>query len=164
MKWHKEVLIKKAQEIVGSGISYAILVLVFLLWRYALGNKFEWQNIEPLSPPSVFVRSFYSAFTFGTLGLLLYVLKFYKVLHDIVVKTLGMWKLYNFIKAVVWVFLIYASYEYIVPWLFNLLNTGVSVLFNVAGIVLYSLPPLGIAIVLSATYILFKNRTPGKTV
>jgi len=97
--WYKKVLLKNAKEIVSDGTTYVILALVLLLWHFALGIKFEWQHIAPLSEPSVFVRAFYSAFTFCTLGLLLYVLRFYKVLHDIVVKAFGMWELYNLIKA-----------------------------------------------------------------
>ncbi len=152
--WHKKVLLKNAKELISNGTTYAILALVFLLWNFALGIKFEWQSISPLSEPSVFVRAFYSAFTFCTLGLFLYVIKFYKVLHDIVVKAFGMWGLYNFIKAVLWLFLMYISYAYLVPWLFNILNTSASILFNVANLVLYALPPVGIALILSIVYML----------
>lgn len=156
--WYKKVLLKNAREIVNSGTTYMILVLVFLLWNFALGIKFQWQSISPLSAPSIFVRVFYSAFTFCTLGLFLYVIKFYKVLHDIVVKAFGMWELYNFIKAVLWAFLMYISYAYIVPWLFNIMNGGISILFNIANLALYALPPIGIALVLSIIYLLIKNK------
>lgn len=157
--WYKKVLLKNVKEIVSDGATYAILALVFLLWYFALGIKFEWQHISPLSEPSVFVRTFYSAFTFCTLGLFLYVIRFYKVLHDIVVKAFGMWELYNLIKAVLWLFLMYISYAYLVPWLFSVLNTSVSVLFNVAGLVLYVLPPIGISLILSIIYLLLKKKS-----
>ena len=156
--WHKKVLLKNAKEIVSSGITYMILSLVFLLWHFALGIKFQWQSVSPLSAPSIFVRMFYSAFTFCTLGLFLYVIKFYKVLHDIVVKAFGMWGLYNLIKAVLWSFLMYISYVYLVPWLFNILNGGISILFNIANLVLYALPPVGIALILSTTYLLYSKK------
>jgi hypothetical protein len=156
--WYKKVLLKNAKEVVSNGITYVILALVFLLWHFAWGIKFEWQSISPLSEPSIFVRAFYSAFTFCTLGLLLYVLRFYKVLHNIVVKAFGMWGLYNFIKAVLWLFLMYISYAYLVPWLFNILNTSASILFNVANLVLYTLPPIGITLILSVAYLLGRNK------
>jgi hypothetical protein len=156
--WYKKVLLKNTKEIVSSGTTYVILVLVFLLWHFALGIKFQWRSISPLSAPSIFVRVFYSAFTFCTLGLLLYVLKFYKVLHDIVVKAFGMWGLYSFIKAVLWLFLMWISYAYLVPWLFNILNGGISILFNIANLVLYALPPVGIALILSVIYLLSKKK------
>src|SRR3989338_218798 len=155
--WYKKVLLKNAKEIVSDGTTYAILALVLLLWHFALGVKFEWQNISPLSEPSIFVRAFYSAFTFCTLCLLLYVIRFYKVLHDIVVKAFGMWELYNLIKAVLWLFLMYISYAYLVPWLFNILNSGISILFNIANLVLYALPPVGIALILSIVYLLCRK-------
>lgn len=158
MTWHKKVIIKNAKEIASSAATYVILAFVLLLWHFALGIKFEWQIISPLSAPSVFVRVFYSAFTFCTIGLFLYVVKFYKVLHDIVVKTLGMWELYNFIKAVLWAFLMYISYAYLVPWLFNVLNASISILFNIANLVLYALPPVGIALILSIVYLLANKK------
>ncbi len=137
---------------------YVILALVLLLWNFALGIKFQWQSISPLPEPSIFVRSFYSAFVFCTLGLFLYLIRFYKVLHDIVVKAFGFWELYNFIKAVVWLFLMYISYVYLVPWLFNILNTSASILFNIVNLVLYVVPSVGIATILSIIYFLVRKR------
>ena len=156
--WYKKALLKNAKEIVSSATTYIILTFVLLLWHFALGIKFEWQSVSPLSAPSVFVRVFYSAFTFCTIGLFLYVIKFYKVLHDIVVKAFGMWELYNFIKAVLWAFLMYISYTYLVPWLFNFLNASMSILFNIANLVLYALPPVGIALILSIAYLLCRQK------
>ena len=156
--WYKKAIIKNAKEIASSATTYIILAFVLLLWHFALGIKFEWQTISPLSAPSVFVRVFYSAFTFCTIGLFLYVIKFYKVLHDIVVKAFGMWDLYNFIKAVLWAFLMYISYTYLVPWLFNVLNASMSILFNIANLVLYALPPVGIALILSIAYLLCRQK------
>lgn len=158
ISWHKIALKKHLKDVFSSGITYAILALVFLLWRFALGYQFEWQNIEPFSPPSIFIRVFYSAFTFLTLGFLLYIAQFYKVLHDILVKGMGLWGLYNGIKAVVWAFLMYISYQYIVPWLFTILNAGVSILFNIANFVLYVLSPIGISLILSIIYLLLKKK------
>jgi len=156
--WYKKALLKNAKEIVSSATTYIILTFVLLLWHFALGIKFEWQSVSPLSAPSVFVRVFYSAFTFCTIGLFLYVIKFYKVLHDIVVEAFGMWELYNFIKAVLWAFLMYISYTYLVPWLFNFLNASMSILFNIANLVLYALPPVGIALILSIAYLLCRQK------
>lgn len=156
--WHKRVLLKNAKAIATDGMTYVILALVLLLWRFALGYAFEWQPIAPLSEPSIFIRAFYSAFTFGTLGLLLYMLGFYKVLHDIVVKAFGMWELYNLIKALVWLLLMYISYAYLVPWLFKVLNTSASFLFNVANLVLYAAPPVGIGLVLGIIYFLVRKK------
>ncbi len=156
--WHKKVLLKNTKKILSSGTTYVILALVLLLWHFALGIKFEWQHISPLSEPSIFIRTFYSAFTFCTLGLFLYVIGFYKVLHDIVVKAFGMWEIYNLIKAVLWLFLMYISYAYLVPWLFNVLNASISILFNIANLVLYALPPVGIALILSIIYLLYNKK------
>ncbi len=158
MKWHKEALIKNTKEIVTSATTYIILLLVFLLWHFAFGYKFEWQQIEPFEQPSIFIRAFYSAFTFFTLGFLLYIARFYKVLHDILVKGMGSWGLYNAIKAVVWLFLMFISYQYIVPWLFKILNASISLLYNIAGLVLYTLPPIGISLIIAIVFALWKTK------
>jgi len=156
--WHKDVLIKNAKEVFSSAVPYTIFVLVILLWRFALGMKFSWVHVSPLSEPEFFYRSFYSAFTFATLGLLLYLSGFYKLLHDIVVKGFGLWGLYNFIKAVVWLFLMFLSYQYVVPALFSVLNTSATILYNFAQVVLYVLPPVGISLILVIIYILIKKH------
>jgi len=158
MKWHKATLLKQAKNIAESASTYMILALVFLLWRFAFGMQFEWQQIEPLSQPSIFIRSFYSAFTFFTLGLLLYIARFYKVLHDILVKGMGLWGLYNAIKAILWLFLMFISYQYIVPWSFAILNTSATILYNVVGFVLYVLPPLGTSLIIAIAYALWKTK------
>lgn len=158
LTWHKRVLIDNAKSVLSDATTYVVIAFVFLLWRFALGQTFEWREVAPFSEPSIFVRTFYSAFTFATLGALLYAARFYKVLHDVLVKTFGPWELYNAIKAVVWLGLMYVSYTYIVPWLFGVLNAGASVLFNIASLFLYATPPLGLGIIASILISLLKYR------
>jgi hypothetical protein len=155
--WHKEVLIKNTKEVFTSAVPYAIFGLVLLLWRFALGIPFVWVTVTPLSEPEFFYRAFYSAFTFLTLGRGLYYLGFYKLVHDIIVKGFGMWGLYNLIKAVVWAGLMFVSYQYIVPAIFTVLNTSATILYNVAALVLYTLPPIGISLILTAMYFVWKK-------
>lgn len=157
--WHQKILLKSAKDIFKSSTIYIVLAFILTLWNFILGIKFQWQNITPLSQPTIFVRSFYSAFVFVTLGFVLYIIHFYKILHDILVKRLGQWGLYNAIKAIVWLFLIYISYMYIVPWLFKILNTGISFLFNIANLVLYLLPPVGIALIVSIIYTIMRHNS-----
>ena len=155
--WYKEVLIKNTKEIFTSAVPYCIFLLVVLLWRFALGVPFAWVQVNALSEPEFFYRAFYSAFTFITLGRLVYLTGFYKILHDIVVKGFGLWGLYNLIKAVIWVGLMFLSYQYIVPAVFAVLNTSATILYNVAALVLYALPSLGISLLLTLLYVLWKK-------
>lgn len=155
--WYKKVLFENTREVLSIGMTYVITALVLLLWNFALGIKFEWHEISPFSEPSVFIRIFYSAFTFVTLGWLLYTIHFYKVLHDILVKIFGLWSVYSFIKAIVWAFLMAVSYFYVVPWLFDVLNAGTSVLFNIANLVLYLIPPVGISMIVGTIYLFLKK-------
>ncbi|MGC9602208.1 MAG: hypothetical protein ABSE76_00475 [Minisyncoccia bacterium] len=155
--WYRTVLVAQTKEVFSSAVPYTVLLLVLLLWRFALRVKFQWVEVKPLSEPEFFYRAFYSAFTFCTLGFLLYEARFYKVLHDVVVKGFGSWELYNFIKAVVWLFLMFLSYQYIVPTLFTVLNTSATILYNFAAFVLYVLPPVGISLVAVSIYVLVRS-------
>ena len=155
-RWYKEVLKKYIGKIISSAMTYIVLVFIFLLWHFILGIKFQWQDITTLSQPTIFVRSFYSAFVFGTIGAFLYFIHFYELLKYIVVKKFRLLELYKIIKAVLWAYLIYISYMYIVPGIFKILNIGMSFLFNIANLVLYLLPPIGIALVI--VYLMIKNN------
>jgi hypothetical protein len=158
MEWHKRVLVEQTKEVLTSAIPYVVFLLTLLLWHFALGAKFQWVEVKPLSEPEFFYRAFYSAFTFCTLGFLLYEARFYKVLHDIIVKGLGLWGLYNLIKAAVWLLLMYVSYQYLVPAVFTVLNTSASVLYNGAGMVVYALPSVGITVVFVLIYVLVRSN------
>ncbi len=50
------------------------------------------------------------------------------------------------------------SYAYLVPWLFDVLNGGISILFNIANLVFYALSPVGITLILSIIYVLSKKK------
>lgn len=156
--WQIKAIKEALKDAVNSASTYIIILFVFLLWHFALGQKFEWQQVAPFEQPSIFIRSFYSAFTFFTLGYLLYITKFYKILHDIVVKAFGAWEIYNLIKVLVWLGLMFVSYQYIVPALFTVMNTSVSVLYNIAALVLYALPPVGISLIVGVAYILARAK------
>ncbi len=152
LKWQKEALLKSAKAIATSAETYVIFALVLLLWRFAAGMKFELHNIDPFSTPTFFERSFYSAITFFTTGRILYKLGFYKLLWELIQD----WRDYVAIKGIIWVILMGISYEYIVPWAFDILNGISSLLFNIANFALYMTPPIGIAAILSAIYFIYK--------
>lgn len=150
--WHIKALRKYSGEILKSSLTYLLILLLLLVWNFILDINFEWHSIKPFTPPSVFHRVFYSAFIFWTFGRALYYMGFYKLLHDVLVKAIGMRELYDGIKAVIWVGMIIGSYLYVVPWLFKIFNSVASVLFNAANFVLYISEPIGIAFILILTY------------
>ena len=101
MEWHLKTLKKYTQDILKSSLTYLLIVLSLLIWNLVFDVKFEWQTIEPFTPPSIFHRIFYSAFVFLTLGRVLYYMGVYKFLHDVIVKGFGMWGLYDAIKGII---------------------------------------------------------------
>ncbi|MBU3978778.1 hypothetical protein KJ980_02935 [Patescibacteria group bacterium] len=158
MLWYKKVLLKQKKEIVSSAIFTIIFALALLLWHFYLGKNFIWQKIEPISTPGFFERAVYSALVFITLGALLYWIKFYRFLHYLIVRKLGDWRLYRDTKNLIWGSLILIMYIWIVPFVVDLLNSSLSFIFNIYGIILYMLPPLGISLIIFIPFAFFIKK------
>jgi hypothetical protein len=82
--WYKTVLAKHAKEIALAAISSIASFLAILVWHYHFNHSFVWYPINPIEHLDIFIRFFYSAHVFVTIGTLLYYLGFYKALTDIV--------------------------------------------------------------------------------
>lgn len=150
MAWYRDVLTKNKEEIKQSAIASLILSLVYLLYTYSSGHTFAWQEINPIEQPTIFVRYFYSAFTFVTLGAFLYyVVKLWKGIYFICVKVLGSWDLYRLVKSLVWLGLMAVTYFYIVPTVVEILNAVISFFYNIFNFILYLSPTIGVFLILS---------------
>ncbi len=149
MTWHKKVLKENRNEIGYSAAFSFIIALGYLLWVYFHGSVFEWRSISPLEQPSLIEREFYSAFVFVTVGAFLYyVVKLWKFLYFVFVKTLHDRKLYEAVKYVVWTGLILLTYFYIVPIVVDILNAIISFFYNIFNLILYLSPTIGIFAIL----------------
>lgn len=140
--WHEKVLKKHKKEVVYSAIISIIIAVLFSLWHYSSGEVFQWIEFHPISAPSLFSRAIYSALTFISVGALLYTLGFYKLLHDLIVKTLGNWRLYKKIKEFIWTFLILFMMFKFIPWVVDFLNAIISFFYNIWILLLYLFPSL----------------------
>lgn len=161
MTWYRDVLIKNKDEIKQSAIASFVLSLLYLLYGYSSGHVFVWQEIKPIEQPTIFVRYFYSAFTFVTLGAFLYyVVKLWKGIHFICVKVLGSWDLYRLVKSLVWLGLMAVTYFYIVPTVVEILNAVISFFYNIFNFILYLSPTIGVFLILSVigAYLIKKVR------
>lgn len=157
MSWHKNILTKYKKEIISSALLAVIFSLVFLLWHYALGYKFEWTSISPIEAPGLFVRIFYSALVYVTFGFVLYTIGFYKLLAVIFGEILGDWHSYRAIKSIIWTALILLTY-WLVQKVVDLINSTLSFFYNVLNFILYLSPPIGISLIIFAIgYLLFKK-------
>ncbi len=119
-----------------------------------MGKSFTWTDISPIDPPSIFVRIFYSALTFVTLGAFLYKIKFYKGLYRI----LGDWQSFKEAKAIIWVLLMGAMFFVIVPLVVDILNGILSIGYNLFALTLYAFPPVGVSVILFTLYFYFKKK------
>jgi hypothetical protein len=147
MTWYRKQLNEHKREAVLSFLFALTFTLILLLWHYFLGQSFQWQEIDPISQPSLLFRSFYSAIAFLILGAFLYWIRFYQFLYFVFVEVLGDWQSFKAVKAIIWLGLILLVY-YLVEKLVALLNSTISFAYNVLGFILYLVPPVGIAIVL----------------
>lgn len=159
MTWYKDTLQKHKKEILSGSIFTVICAIVFLLWIFAIGRTFSWTDISPIEQPSVFVRLFYSALTFITLGAFLYRVGFYKALYQI----LGDWRSFKEAKAIIWVLLTGIMFFVIVPLVVDLLNGIISIVYNLFALALYAFPPVGISLILFTLYFYLKKQIQFKS-
>jgi len=157
MTWYKKALVEHKKEIVNSAIFALIFALSLLLWNLGLGKSFVWRKIEPISAPNFFDRAFYSALVYVTVGALLYAVKFYKLLHYLIVRKMRDWKLYKQTKSLIWLVLILGMYG-IFTKIVDLLNSIISFGYNVFGLLLYIAPPLGISLVVFIPIFVFTKN------
>lgn len=154
MTWYKKTLKKYGKEILTGAVFSIVCTLAFLLWIYGMGKTFTWTDISPIDPPSIFVRIFYSALTFVTLGAFLYKIKFYQGLYRI----LGDWRSFREAKAIIWVLLMGTMFFVIVPLVVDILNGILSIGYNLVALLVYVFPPVGISVILFTLYFYFKKK------
>jgi hypothetical protein len=154
MPWYKKTLKKYGKEILTGAAFSIVCALAFLLWIYCMGKTFTWTDISPIDPPSIFVRIFYSALTFVTLGAFLYKIKFYRGLY----RLLGDWRSFKEAKAIIWVLLMGTMFFVIVPLVVDILNGILSIGYNLIALVLYAFPPVGVSVILFAFNFYFKRK------
>lgn len=158
MTWYKKVLKENKKEIASSAAFAIVFALAVLLWHFAFGKSFQWENISPVEAPGLLPRLFYSALVYISLGAILYTMGFYKVLYSLFRGVHGGYLKYKDTKALIWRGLILAMYFVIVPFVVDVLNTIISFFYNILNLVLYIFPPLGASfIVFSIGYIIFKK-------
>jgi hypothetical protein len=154
MNWYKKTLKKYSKEIIEGALFSIVCSLAFLLWIYGMGKTFTWTEISPVDSPSIFVRIFYSALTFVTLGAFLYKIKFYQGLYRI----LGNWRSFKEAKAIIWVLLMGTMFFVIVPLVVDIINEILSIGYNLISLILYAVPPVGVSLILFAFYFYFKKN------
>lgn len=158
MTWYKHTLAKYRKEIISSAILSILFSFTLLFWHYGLEKSFVWTKIEPISAPDLFERYFYSAFVFVTLGAFLYFIRFYQFLHGVIVGIFGDWRLYKDIKGFIWGGLILVSYFWVIPRVVDFLNAIISFFYNILGLILYSIPVLGVTLVLGIPAVVYIRK------
>jgi hypothetical protein len=152
--WYKKAIKHNIKEIFSSVPLYVLTVIILGVWHFLSGGQFTWVWIEPIEAPSVFVRIFYSALTFITLGAFLYKIRFYQFLWFV----LGDWKTFKEAKALLWLLLMWSMYSWVVPKVINLLNDIASIGYNIFNFLLYAFPAFTLsALILTGLMYLHKK-------
>jgi len=143
--WHKKILREYKQEVIKAAIIALVSSCVFGLIYYFLGRGYELRQVH-LPEPTLTLRLL-SGLVFSSLGRILYKLKFYYVLKIILVYILRLKELYDFLKGIIWYFLMFIMGYYIVPWVMNVINFILTILLNAGMFLVYISPHVGVFIV-----------------
>ena len=153
MSWYRKEITKFVVDNYKSFLFVVIFPFILLLWNRFTGKTFVWKEISPLSTPE-WQRYLYSAFTYVSLGWILYQLRFYQLLYFIFVKVLGNYRSFKEVKGVIWVGLMLLMYYKIVPWFVTVLNHIISFGYNFVGFLLFLSPVYGITFVIFTAIVL----------
>jgi len=162
MIWYKKILSEKKTELIQASILSLLSTVLYTIFSFRYGHHFSWEPIEPIDQPSILARALYSAIVYVGPGALIYNLGFYKVLHDIIVKTLGLWRLYKRIKWTLWITLMLFAY-WLVGVAVDITNSILSTGYNIGRLVLFISPVVGafgfslLAILLTNFLIAYKH-------
>ncbi len=161
--WHKNIIIKTLTKEIGSFkliLTLSFFVILFI-WNKFMGKPFEWEWIDPISVPP-YVRLFYSALVFISLGSFLCFIGLYRVLYKIFVGFLGDFKTYKEVKSFIWICLIALMYFKIIPWIIDVLNIIISVGYNLFKMIFYISPIVGIVLILAVFLTLILSKIKNK--
>lgn len=160
MKWYQERLKENGRKIFVSAITLTVFVVSTLLWSYFSGESFVWTKYEPLSYPTIGSVGFYSALAFRTLGAVLFSGGFYLFLY----KISGSRREFNRNKRDVWKMVVIATFGLTVL-VFWIINSVLSVIFNLIMFIVFLLPPVLITFGLIVSgYLVFKKFLPKEVV
>lgn len=122
----KKFIIENYKEIVFSLIFYFILVWVYIFY---FKDLFTINYIEPISKPTLTLRLL-SGLCFMWIWRLLYFLRFYLILKFIIVWIFRDKKLYKDLKKIIWYSWCFVTWYIIVPYIIDLINKAISVIYS----------------------------------
>lgn len=160
MNEYKKIFQKNKKEIIHSAVISLVIVIGFSLWYFITGKSFEWHLISPISQPGLLSREVLSYIAFGTIGAFLYyVVRLWQILKFICKDIFNSWPLYNSVKKIVWIILLFFTQFYLVPTAVNWSNHIISFFYNIWFLILYICPLLGTLIFSFLVAIFFLKKS-----
>jgi len=150
---------KENKKIICSLLVSLIITIAFSFWYIVRGEPFEWISITPISQPDLLSRVVLSSLTFITVGAFLYhIARLWQFLKFICKDIFNSWPLYNFVKSVVWIALVFFTGFYLVPIIVNWINFIISFFYNFFSLILFLSPLFGVFVVSFLIIIFFLKK------
>ncbi|NRH21330.1 hypothetical protein HOO68_04770 [Candidatus Gracilibacteria bacterium] len=154
MNWKRKIFKEHIKETIFATVFSLTFALVLMVANFFFDWNFDWEEIDPIEMPPLWIRGVASFFTWFTLGNWLFNLYFYKVLYWIC-KLFGIrYSEYKKLKQKIWVGLMLLVTFVLIPLIVDILNSLISILFNIFQFLISTIPYMGISATISAVVVL----------
>lgn len=154
MNWKRKIFKEHIKETIFATVFSLTFALVLMVANFFFDWNFDWEEIDPIEMPPLWIRGVASFFTWFTLWNWLFNLYFYKVLYWIC-KLFGIrYSEYKKLKQKIWVWLMLLVTFVLIPLIVDILNSLISILFNIFQFLISTIPYMGISATISAVVVL----------
>ena len=164
MNWREKIFKKHLKETLFTSIFSTILILMIIIGNQFFWWSFQWQEIDPIDMPPIWIRGVLSFFAFYTLGKLLFEAYFYKILYEVMKFFGSSYREYERTKKKIWYMLMFVTAFVVIPWIIDVLNSILSFFFNIFQFLIsiwhFTWISLGITLIIVLGYFYITKKEP----
>lgn len=154
MSWKRKIFKEHIKETIFSMVFSLTFALVLMIANFFFDWNFDWKKIDPIEMPQLWIRGVASFFTWFTLWNWLFNLYFYRVLYWICKLSWIRYSEYKKLKQKIWIWLMLLVTFVLIPLIIDILNSLISILFNIFQFLISTIPYMGISATISAVVVL----------
>lgn len=154
MSWKKRIFKEHIKETIFATVFSCTFALTIMIANFFFDWNFDWKEIDPIEMPPLWIRGVASFFTWFTLWNWLFNLYFYKALYSICKFLWISYSKYEKLKKQIWVWLMLLVTFVLIPLIIDILNSIISILFNIFQFLISTIPYMGISATISAVVVL----------